>query len=525
MGRSSSRGSSLLNQLVPSDRASASSPASASTSTSTSTSSAATAKAASTAASTSSSVPLAMPGRHPSAVERRGAFLALDVQHLYDWIRQGWLVIAGLALIGALAGASVVFLVKPRFTATSEVLVDPAGLKVVSEDLYASAGQLDGQMLAAASKLRVLSSGNVLSQVVKDLDLVRDREFVPADATGDPTVIAVANLRKRVKVESDQRSFVASLAVTTEDAAKSIDISATMIASFRKELAKAESDGASRSVTGLEDRLSELKDAVNKAEEQVETYKREKGLQPSVAGELTSQTSLNQLNTQVLEAQRLVIAEEAAYKELVSGRATLASADNPETATLAALRTQYAQTQQQLGVQSIIYGARHPVIARLQSAAKALETQIAAESGRLRVAAKARLDRAQAALAALTSRSSSQSATVFTDNEALVQLRELERDAQSKAAVYEAFLARAQQLNERGQLDTTNIRVISTALPPQNRSWPPSLAVLLVIGTITGSAIGLTIAIAKGIWREIKNDKNNTNIAGNVNSGSLGTAT
>jgi len=455
-----------------------------------------------------------MPGRHPSAVERRGAFLALDVQHLYDWIRQGWLVIAGLALIGALAGASVVFLVKPRFTATSEVLVDPAGLKVVSEDLYASAGQLDGQMLAAASKLRVLSSGNVLSQVVKDLDLVRDREFVPADATGDPTVIAVANLRKRVKVESDQRSFVASLAVTTEDAAKSIDISATMIASFRKELAKAESDGASRSVTGLEDRLSELKDAVNKAEEQVETYKREKGLQPSVAGELTSQTSLNQLNTQVLEAQRLVIAEEAAYKELVSGRATLASADNPETATLAALRTQYAQTQQQLGVQSIIYGARHPVIARLQSAAKALETQIAAESGRLRVAAKARLDRAQAALAALTSRSSSQSATVFTDNEA--QLRELERDAQSKAAVYEAFLARAQQLNERGQLDTTNIRVISTALPPQNRSWPPSLAVLLVIGTITGSAIGLTIAIAKGIWREIKNDKNNTNIAGNA---------
>ncbi|MDG4672350.1 hypothetical protein P9A16_14560, partial [Shinella sp. 838] len=64
-----------------------------------------------------------------------------------------------------------------------------------------------------------------------------------------------------------------------------------------------------------------------------------------------------------------------------------------------------------------------------------------------------------------------------------------------------------------------------TALPPQNRSWPPSLAVLLVIGTITGAAIGLTIAIAKGIWREIKNDKNNTNIAGNVNSGSLGTAT
>ena len=51
------------------------------------------------------------------------------------------------------------------------------------------------------------------------------------------------------------------------------------------------------------------------------------------------------------------------------------------------------------------------------------------------------------------------------------------------------------------------------------------LAVLLVIGAITGSAIGLTIAIAKGIWREIKNDKNNKNIAGNVNSGSLGTAT
>jgi succinoglycan biosynthesis transport protein ExoP len=57
--------------------------------------------------------------------------------------------------------------------------------------------------------------------------------------------------------------------------------------------------------------------------------------------------------------------------------------------------------------------------------------------------------------------------TLSNDNEAEVQLRELERDAASKATIYEAFLTRAGVVTERQQLDTTNIRVMSPATVPE----------------------------------------------------------
>src|SRR5690606_35491213 len=114
-------------------------------------------------------------------------------------------------------------------------------------------------------------------------------------------------------------------------------------------------------------------------------------------------------------------------------------------------------------------GGRHPVILQLQTEVQALKSQIASETTRMIGAAKARLDEAGAALQALTAQSDSQRMAVFADNQALIQLRELEREAKSRGAVYEAFLGRSQQLTESGNLDTSNVRVISTATPPLAR--------------------------------------------------------
>ena len=114
------------------------------------------------------------------------------------------------------------------------------------------------------------------------------------------------------------------------------------------------------------------------------------------------------------------------------------------------------------------------------------------------------LEEAKSAVAALEAKSGQLTSTVFTDNDKLVQLRELERDAASKSAIYEAFLSRARQVTEREQIDTTNVRVISTAVPPPARSWPPRMVILLGAGAVGGFMLGLFLAVVLGVARDMR---------------------
>jgi Mrp family chromosome partitioning ATPase len=87
-------------------------------------------------------------------------------------------------------------------------------------------------------------------------------------------------------------------------------------------------------------------------------------------------------------------------------------------------------------------------------------------------------------------------------NEAMVSLRELERDVLASRAVYEAFLVRARETGEQERIDTKNIRVISPADVPLRRSFPPSNLLIafgaLIIGAATGVGIALRDSSAPG---------------------------
>jgi uncharacterized protein involved in exopolysaccharide biosynthesis len=79
-------------------------------------------------------------------------------------------------------------------------------------------------------------------------------------------------------------------------------------------------------------------------------------------------------------------------------------------------------------------------------------------------------------------------------SQASVRLRELEREAEASRALYQSFLTRARETGEQQSIDNTNLRVISKATPPRDKSWPPRLlliAVALVGGLGIGTGAGL----------------------------------
>lgn len=445
-----------------------------------------------------------------------GDFLELDFTRVFAWIYAGRKLALVLAATGFLAGVGFGVLAPAKYTVSTDVLIDPANLQVVTNDLFQQPAQVDAALLSAGSKLRVMTSRNVLERVVAELDLANDPEFYDpnpglslrallpaAKEEPNPQLAALAALGERVATEADETSFVATLLVTTESAEKSIRIADAMVRAFQDELAAAEADSAARTATALNDRLNELKGAVKAAEDRVEAYKREHNLL-STAGELLSAQTMSQLTTQVVAAQSQLISAQSAYDELVAAGTGAVTAETQSSPALTTLRASAGSLTQQLNAQSTIYGPRHPTIVRLRTELAAVNAQVEAEFGRVVAAARARVDEAQAALDALQRKAGDLTGTVFTDNEALVTLRELERDAASSAAIYEAFLARARQVTEREQIDATNVRVISEAVPPPARSWPPRTLLLAILGAVGGLGLGLMIATGIGIGRDLR---------------------
>jgi uncharacterized protein involved in exopolysaccharide biosynthesis len=222
------------------------------------------------------------------------------------------------------------------------------------------------------------------------------------------------------------------------------------------------------------------------------------------SGTLVSTQTMTQLNSEVVDAHAKVAAAQSAYDGLVAAGRNATTQDTEDSAALSALRANAGNLQQQLDSASRVFGPKHPTIVKLNAELAAVNAQLDEQIARITQAAKATLEQAKATLAALSTQSDSLKSGVFTDNDAMVTLRQLERDATAKSTVYEAFLGRAKQITEQEQIDTSNVRVISTAVPPAARSWPPRTVLLILLGAIGGFVVGMLLAVLVGIARDLR---------------------
>lgn len=448
-------------------------------------------------------------------LDKIGSFLELDFRRLFTWLRAGLLMACLLAIVGGIAGGAYALLAKQRYTVTTDILINPGNLQVIQNDLYPQSGQIDSQILSARSKQRVLTSNSVLSRVVDELELFNDPEFYNPkskdDDAGaskpDPKLAALRSLQTKVKTTSDDKSFVTTLSVTARTAEKAVEISQKIAESFQEELASTEASGAKRAAAALDARLGQLKDDVQAAEEKVEAYRRSRNLSSS-NGQLVSSQTMTQLNGQIVEEQARAVAAKANLDALVASGINGSPATPEASGALAQLRERANGLRQQIDSQAMTLGPRHPVIVRLRTELGTVDQQLRTEYARTVEQAKADLNRSRASLASLNARMNDLKGTVFDDNESEVTLRELLRDAASKSAIYESFLSRARQITEREQIDTTNVQVISMAVPPNARSWPPSTPITIGLGAVAGFVLGMLLAIAWGILRDMRNPPN-----------------
>ncbi len=459
----------------------------------------------------------------PARVEETSSTLGIDPARGWQFVRRhtGTMIRTTIAVFFAML--LFVALVKHQYSAVTQLLINPSDLRVVENGLTPAAQMPDSVLLQVESQVRVLASDNVLRRVITTLKLDQDPEFTGGSSLlrtllyplvtplgldygvrNDPTLAALAELQKRLRVRRAERTYVIDVTVTTGEREKSVRIANAIAEAYLAEQTAARSEESRRASGSLSSRLQELKDRVRQSEERVETFKSRNNIVG--AGQLVGEQQLHDLNNQLTIARTRTAEAKSRFEQIEylqrSGAEVGAFTEAVQSSTLGPLRAQYAEIMRREAEQSTTLGARHPAVIEVRAQADRLRRVIAEEVHRIALATRSEYDRARANEESLSRTLEGLKRNTYATNEALVQLRELERDVQASRAVYESFLVRARETGEQGGLDTKNVRIISRADMPLYRSWPPSNLMLSVMALALGIGGGLGI----GFLRDMRAD-------------------
>jgi uncharacterized protein involved in exopolysaccharide biosynthesis/Mrp family chromosome partitioning ATPase len=397
--------------------------------------------------------------------------------------------------------------VPPQFTAVTQILIDPTDLRAVGNDAAQPTEMNDAALMQVESQVNVLKSDAVLRRVVASQGLDYDPEFtrppsflgvlLGKDAMpGGPALAALDELKRRVQVKRAERTFVIEVDVSSASPMKAVRIANGIAQAYLDEETQERADAAKQVSQSLSARLLDLKNSLRDAEEKVEAFKASNGLL-AANGQLVTDQQLADATNQLSTAHTRTAEAKARFDQIEAVQQSKdeigAFPEALQSPAIAALRAQYAEVMRREAEQTATLGSLHPAVIDIQAQADRLHRIIGDEVQRTAVSARTEYETAKASEQTLAGSLDKLKQAAVSSNQAMVGLRDLERDAQANRDIYQAFLVRARETGEQEQLDTKNIRILSKADLPQRRSSPPPTLIIalgaMMLGAVAGTGI------------------------------------
>lgn len=452
----------------------------------------------------------------------------IDLLAILRTLRKRAGVILGIT-IGLTALVMVgVFQMTPLYTGETLIILDQQKTRVVDAESVMSG--LGGDSATVDSQVEILKSRSIARRVVDKLNLVNDPEFNsdlrPASmlnwinprvwisslfskasdaglteeekeaAITDRVVDAVV---ARTDISRKGLTYVMSLKFTSENPEKAARIANALADTYVVDQLEAKFDATKKANEWLSSRLQTLRQQVEASERAVEIYRDKNGLQ-NVDGMTINDQQLSELNAQLILAKTDLAEKQAKYqraKEIIGKGGSIESvADVVQSKTISDLRSKEADLARQQADLSSKYGPRHPAILNIDAQRKDIQRQIGREVQRIVGSIQNEAAIAQSRVDALQKSLNDLKGTSNENNQAFIQMRELQREADANKAVYESFLNRYKETSQQGDLQTPDSRVISAATPPLYPSYPrKSLigAVALVLSGMLGVGVALLL--------------------------------
>jgi polysaccharide biosynthesis transport protein len=454
-------------------------------------------------------------GAGPAPQPKSTGFSVLDLTRLL-WRRKVAIAMAGL--ICASAAVMIGKSLTPKYSATAQLYVDPRELQLVDRELTPRAQDISGLAMVVESQARLITSNNVLLQVIQDTNLDKDPEFggdakgrmasllglfgIELRSAGEARLVQMAALEalnRHVNVKKTDRTFIVDIDVWSHEPAKAATLANAISNAYLAESKKSQATAARRATTDLSGRLKELQERLRNAENTLAVYKAQNNF-VGTQDTLISDQQLSASNQRLAGARALTLDAQAKYDQIeASRRASTDAGAIPEalqSPTIANLRAQYADARKRYAELASELGPLHPVLRQTEKQVEDLRRTVSEEVERFAQSAKNDLTRARDYEASLNKALEAQKRQSVQLSQASVRLRELEREVEASRDVYQSFLKRSRETEEQETLNTSSARIIGEATVPQRRIFPPAMSLIAMIGFMLGALAAAAWTIA-----------------------------
>jgi uncharacterized protein involved in exopolysaccharide biosynthesis/Mrp family chromosome partitioning ATPase len=437
------------------------------------------------------------------------SFAGFSVLDLVDLLWRRKVAIAMAGLICACAAVAIGKSLAPKYSATSQLYVDPRELQLVDHELTPRAQDISGLAMVVESQARLITSNSVLLQVIQDTNLDKDPEFgsdskgtmasllglfgIEVHSAGDVKLGqmgALEALSRHINVKKTDRTFNVDIEVWSRDPAKAAMLANALANAYLTESRTSQTAAAKRATTDLSGRLNELKERLRNAENALATYKAQNNFVGTQDSAISDQ-QLSASNQRLAAAHALALDAQAKYDQIEAGRRASTDAgaipEALQSPTIANLRAQYAEARKSYAELTSELGPLHPALRQMEKQVEDLRRTINEEVDRFAQSAKNDLARARDYEASLNRALEAQKRQSVQLSQASVRLRELERDVEASRDVYQSFLKRSRETEEQETLNTSSARIIGEATVPQRRIFPPAMSLVAMLGFTLGT--------------------------------------
>lgn len=409
----------------------------------------------------------------------------------------------------------VVGMLQPRtYTASALVMINPSKQQVLQQGQMIDADAPNSALVD--SEIEVLRSPALARRVVLALELNKDAAWNsdPAAAATPELIERVASdLEGAISIRRRGQSFTIDVLATSHSPLQAAQIANSLVDLYLRTRVEGRFESAREANVWLKQRLDDLRTEVAVKERAAEEFRQAQGLSVAVGGAEQPQTTDMQ-NTMV--QARADLAEKEARLRLLSQLGNTGASIDAIVALVQTPMLQQLQTQEQTlraeqADLSQNYGERHPAVVKNQGELIAVRQRIQQEVERILPGLRNETEISRTRLRTLQDSFGVTSGVLGQNNDAVIQYRELLRDAEAARAVYTNFLERSHELADQGQLPAAAATIVSTAAAPSAPSSPNmrtvwQIALLLALAAGLGAAVLLelldtTVASAEEVER------------------------